>query len=117
MPFIREKMKNHNEIIKTAKRIITCEIEKWGLNMEKIYLFGSRARGDFGGDSDWDFYIILREDMNFAKKRKIITQIKRKLIEAKIPNDILLQSKSVVENRIKDVGYLIYYVIKEGVEI
>ena len=39
-------------ILKTAKKIITEKVEKYGYKVESVYLFGSRARGDFNEDSD-----------------------------------------------------------------
>lgn len=42
--------------IEIAKQIITEEIKKCGLEIKKLFLFGSRAKGDFAKDSDWDFF-------------------------------------------------------------
>lgn len=43
----------HSEILKR----ITSEIKKLEPEAE-VYLFGSRARGDFRSDSDWDVLIV-----------------------------------------------------------
>lgn len=43
----------HSEILKR----ITSEIKKLEPGTE-VYLFGSRARGDFRSDSDWDVLIV-----------------------------------------------------------
>lgn len=32
-------------------------------NIRRVYLFGSRARGDFDDDSDYDFIILCPEEM------------------------------------------------------
>ncbi|MFH1052436.1 MAG: nucleotidyltransferase domain-containing protein [bacterium] len=37
-----------------------------------IYLFGSRARGDYQDDSDWDLLILLDGMINTRRKEKII---------------------------------------------
>jgi len=42
--------------IEKAKQIITEVIKKCGLEIKKFILFGSRAKGDSGEDSDWDFF-------------------------------------------------------------
>ena len=39
------------------------------------------------------------------------------MAEFKIPNDIIIQSNSIVNMRKDNVGYLTYYVLKEGVEV
>jgi|Deesub1362A_J573_1020465.scaffolds.fasta_scaffold19064_2 predicted nucleotidyltransferase len=106
-----------NNEVEIAKKIITEEIEKVGLRIEKILLFGSRARGDYTRDSDWDFYVIIDREIPFIERRKIITCIRRRLAKSKIPNDIIIQSVSTVERRKNDVGYLSYYVLKEGIEV
>jgi predicted nucleotidyltransferase len=41
--------------LKDIKRIIIEELEKENIKVHKIILFGSRARGDFKEDSDWDY--------------------------------------------------------------
>ena len=100
--------------VEIAKKIATEEIKKFGLEVKEFYLFGSRAKGNFDKDSDWDFYIIVDKDINFAQKRKISAQIRIKLAQLKIPNDIIIQSQSVVEKRKNNIGYLTNYVLKEG---
>jgi predicted nucleotidyltransferase len=37
----------------------------------KVYLFGSRARGKYKPDSDWDFLILLNKPLNKDLKEKI----------------------------------------------
>ena len=41
--------------IEELKAIVSPVAEKYGV--DKVYLFGSRARGDHGEDSDYDFCI------------------------------------------------------------
>ncbi len=107
----------NNEIQNIAKKIITEELKKEGINAVKIILFGSRARGDYKEDSDWDFYVIVDRTLTFPEKSKIITRIRRRLAKERIPNDVVIQSFEEVNRRKNDVGYLTYYVLKEGVEI
>ena len=42
-------------------RIITSRLAE-SLNPEKIYLFGSFARNEENNESDYDIYIMLRDD-------------------------------------------------------
>lgn len=100
--------------IEIAKRIIIEEVKKFGAEIKKIFLFGSRARGNYNKDSDWDFYVVIDKDLDFTLKRKIYAQIRKRLAELRIPVDVFIQSESVVERRKNNVGYLIYYVLKEG---
>lgn len=109
-------MKMEKEI-EIAKQIIVEEVNKFGLEVKMVYLFGSRAKGNYTKDSDWDFYIVVDKNIDFRHKRKLNAQIRRRLAEMRIPNDIIIQSQSIVKKRINDVGYLTHYVLKEGVKI
>ncbi len=103
--------------LEKAKEIIKQEIENSGLKVEKLILFGSRARGEYRDDSDWDIYVIVNKDLSYNKKWEIILKIKRKLAELEIPNDIIINPLEWIEKYKNDVGRIIYYVLREGIEI
>ncbi len=107
-------MKSKLEI---AKQIIKEEIEKADLRLISLKLFGSRARGDSNRNSDWDFYAVVNEDIDFARKLEITSQPRRRLIEYDFSCDIIIHSISLVNKMKNDIGYITYYVFKEGVEI
>ncbi|MCD6256673.1 nucleotidyltransferase domain-containing protein, partial [Candidatus Aerophobetes bacterium] len=116
-----EKFNSNLTTDKETKELIKTTIKKvlsqFNIKLRKIILFGSRARGDHKKDSDWDCFVIVNSDLDREKKRKIIAKIKMELACFGIPNDIIIQSFRVVEERKNDVGYLTYYVLKEGIEI
>ena len=97
--------------------IIREELSKRGIGVERILLFGSRARGDYREDSDWDLFVVIDTSLSFSEKWDIIDTIKVRLAKAGIPNDIILKSKEEVEEDKQDVGKLTYYVLKEGIEV
>ena len=45
----------HRDMIVKLKKVIRPVAVKYGV--EAVYLFGSRARGDYRPDSDYDFYV------------------------------------------------------------
>lgn len=102
------------EILSLAKKVITEEIEKSGFKVIEIILFGSRAKGEENIDSDWDFYVVVDKEIDFKIKRKLVGKILTKLIQYKIPADILIQPEKIIKERQNDIGYLTYYVLKEG---
>jgi predicted nucleotidyltransferase len=106
-----------NEKLNEIKRIIIEELEKENIKVHKIILFGSRARGDFKEDSDWDVLVIVDRKLNFCKKWDIIDRIKLKLARSKIPNDIILKSDLELFENKNNIGSVVYYAIKEGREI
>ena len=113
---IISKKSKMQSILNTAKGIIKEELEKQGYRIVKIFLFGSRARGKGGKDSDWDFSVITEGDVSQEKKWEIIMRIKRRLAK-KIPNDVFIRTEKEVESQKRDVGMITYYALKEGIEI
>jgi len=61
--------------------------------------------------------VIVDRDIPFIRRGKIITYIRRRLAKSKVPNDIIVRSISAIDSRKGDVGYLSYYVLKEGIEV
>ena len=55
-----QEEKNIPELVKSAVFEIDPEAE--------VYLFGSRARGDFNDESDWDFLILTYREANLKLK-------------------------------------------------
>jgi predicted nucleotidyltransferase len=106
-----------DEKLKDIKRIIIEELEKENIKVHKIILFGSRARGDFNEDSDWDILVVVDRKLNFCKKWDIIDRIKLKLARSKIPNDIILKSHFELFENKNNIGSVVYYAIREGKEI
>ena len=49
------KQSLHRDMIANLKKVIRPIAKKYGA--EAVYLFGSRARGDYRPDSDYDFYV------------------------------------------------------------
>lgn len=103
--------------MKEAIELIKEELRKRGIEVKKIILFGSRAKGTHRKDSDWDFFVVIDKELSFSQKWEIIDDIKIRLAKLKIPNDIILKSEKEVEDIKDDVGRITYYVLKEGVEV
>ena len=100
-----------------TKQVIREEVERAGLEVRRVLLFGSRARGVARPDSDWDFYVILNADVDRKTRRQIASRIASRLAQEGIFVDLFLQSERVVQERAGDTGYLTYYVLKEGVPV
>ncbi len=52
------------ERLKLIKEIILNVAKKYNIEVDKIILFGSRARGDYREDSDWDLLIVTKNRLN-----------------------------------------------------
>jgi len=100
-----------------AIKIIKEELEKRGIKVIKVILFGSRVKGNYREDSDWDFFVVIHKKLSFSQKWDIIDEIKIRLAKLKIPNDIILKSEEEIEESKDDVGRITYYVLEEGIEV
>jgi predicted nucleotidyltransferase len=101
----------------TALRIIREIFTRKKIKIEKIIIFGSRARGDFNKDSDWDFLVIVDKEIEIKEKHRLIIQIKRKLAKLGIPNDIIIQSMSKFDSMKSFPGNISYVANFEGVTV
>ena len=106
-----------SEIRKLIKSIVLKELKLEGFKVKNIILFGSRARGDYDDRSDWDILVVVDEPINFSKKQKVASKIRRALATSRIPMDIVIKSEDEVEEQKDDVGYITYYALREGVKI
>ena len=59
----------------------------------EIVLYGSRARGDFGNESDWDILILTSVNLSKGKKKRIKDAIFDIELDAEEPISTLIYSK------------------------
>jgi len=78
----KEAMKNLKKFLEKA----AIECNKKGLKLEKAYLIGSRARGDYLENSDIDIILIIKgvENLNTLQRLQIIKNILTPNIEPRI---------------------------------
>jgi predicted nucleotidyltransferase len=108
---------NDNEKLEKIKEIILDECQKAGVVVDRIILFGSRARGDNREDSDFDIYVIIDDDLEFSDIMNIFIKIKRGLAKLHISNDVIIRSRDIFEKNKTCIGFISYYVNKEGINI
>jgi predicted nucleotidyltransferase len=104
-------------VLARVRQVIQEEVDREGCRVQQILLFGSRARGEARPDSDWDFYVVIDIDPGFHTRQKIASHICWRLAREGIFADVFIQSEQTVLERAKDMGYLTYYALKEGVAI
>ena len=61
------KITRQAEVVEKLKSILN----ELNIKYSKILLFGSRARGDFREESDWDFLIILKKPLDAKTKKEL----------------------------------------------
>ena len=83
----------------------------------RIILFGSRARGDFKGNSDYDLLIITKRTFSIKEKMEISKKANQTLAKLLIPSDIIIKSGDEVEYFKNQIGTVVREALKEGIEI
>ena len=63
------------EVRKMIKETIEKVLRQYDVKPLKIILFGSRAKGNYKGDSDWDCFVIVEGELDRGKKREILSLI------------------------------------------
>lgn len=100
-------MENSDKLVEYLNNVVDCQ---------KIYIFGSYARGDQRKDSDLDIYITVKN----LKERKInlVRKIRKFLLnKINMPMDILINTDEEFDKRKNIKSTLEYIVEKEGVKI
>ena len=79
---------------------------------ERIYLFGSTARGDAGPDSDYDLLLVVPDDAAPERKRSRLAY--ERLWGTGTAADILVWTKSSFDRRLHLPASLPATIIREG---
>lgn len=84
----------------------------------KIFLFGSRARGEYNIHSDYDLLIITGQNYSAKEKMNWESKIGRDLVYSfHAPFDVILQSEKEISITRGSKGHIAYYALKDGIEI
>ncbi len=81
----------------------------------RIYLFGSRARGNQTADSDIDLLIV--EDQEFRPQRSRwseLQRIRKALKPFRVPKDILVYSQDEFETWKDSLNHIVAHAVREG---
>ena len=82
---------------------------------ERVYLFGSYARGEAGPDSDLDFLVVEREPFGPMRSRLAeITRVRRALSTFRIAKDILVFSAEEFAHWMDSLNHIIARCAREG---
>ncbi len=78
----------------------------------RVYLFGSKARGEFGEDSDYDFLVVVPDDT--TKQDRETNEVFRLLRDIDAPIDVLVWRQADFDTRLRVVASLPATVSREG---
>ena len=84
----------------------------------KVILFGSRAKGIYTEESDFDLLIITEANLTEKEKLNTRSKIKKLLIKSlRKPFDVLLNLKQEVEIKKELPGHIVQFALNEGIEL
>ena len=100
------------------RRIVEVIVKE--IDPGRIILFGSRARGDYREDSDYDILVLkegIRPEDRRPLQRRIMRALWREDIYSLAAVDVIVQDVGRF-NRLKNERYLVYYAIsREGIVV
>jgi predicted nucleotidyltransferase len=104
---------SYHQILHTIKSTVNSFLPE-----SKVLLFGSRARGDGDQESDYDLLIVTTDTFAPRVKMNWENKIRKALVYSlKAPFDVILESENEVNEKKGLTGHIIYYAMKEAVEI
>ncbi|MCX5674001.1 MAG: nucleotidyltransferase domain-containing protein [Planctomycetota bacterium] len=99
-----------DEVLDEMVRAIVREVDP-----EQIWLFGSRARGEAGPDSDVDLLVVEREPFGPERSRwKELTRLWSAIIPFRAPVDILLYTQDEVGRYKTWANHVVAETFREG---
>ena len=101
----------------TIKKAVKEAAGEVGVEFSRLYLFGSRARGQADAKSDWDILVVVRGGLERRRQREIFVRISRRLAEVRIPADIIIRSEVQFEKARRRVFSIEKVVAREGIQL
>lgn len=84
----------------------------------RVWLFGSRAKGNHDAYSDYDLLVITPNQLTRAERLKWTNQLNWAIVKAiHAPIDILLFSEAEISEKQELPGHIVRSAIKEGVAL
>lgn len=101
-----------DENLKKIKEVVQAV-----LSGSRILLFGSRSRGNFNAESDYDILVIVKQNLSIKEKRTYASIIRKQLAEQEIDADIIVKTEADI-NYFKDkIGSITRAAVQEGISI
>ena len=103
--------------LKLIKEVILNTAKKYDIGVDKIILFGSRAREDYKEDSDWDILIVTKKVLDWKKRKAFLGDVLRTFAKMKIRVEMLIVDLETLDEYGKWKGFVYYHAMNEGIKI
>ncbi|MBU1121841.1 MAG: nucleotidyltransferase domain-containing protein [Candidatus Omnitrophica bacterium] len=84
---------------------------------KKVILFGSRARGDYSNQSDFDLLVILSKTVAMPRKIHLSTVLRKRFASRMIDADVLVKDSKDIEYLKDKPGSIVRNALKEGISL
>ena len=81
----------------------------------EVFLFGSRARNEASGDSDYDILLVTQTQLSPKEKLPLRTKIRKSLLLIGIRSDILIQSSLEIDRKKNLPGHIVRNILREAI--
>ena len=106
------------DVLELIKKVVLEEAERLGIGVEKIILFGSRARGDYREDSDYDILVVVKERLDWRTRKLLWRRIYRRLRPLlQTPIDLIIEDQDYYGGMVKEDLSLEAVASGEGIHV
>jgi len=97
------------ELIKSVVKELTAA--------EQIFLFGSRARGDFRPDSDYDVLAIVPHNLSQKERLRLSSHCRQRLAQMGVDADVFVKSPHEVSDYRDKRGSIVHEALESGIPL
>jgi len=111
----KEREKTRQDWRAAKKKAVEEAAGEVGVEFSRLYLFGSRARGQADAESDWDILVVVRGGLERGRQRELFVRISQRLAEKRSPADIIIRSEAQFEKARRRVFSIEKIAAREGI--
>lgn len=103
------------EIQNLAVKTIREEFSRRNIGVNRIVLFGSRAKGESRPDSDWDFLVVTENPLSRANRFDAQNAVISRCAKSMIDVELIVRDKQSVEAHSGTAGAIVNAALRDGV--
>ena len=113
------QLKKNDRALKEVEKAILDIAERYGLKILSIVLYGSRARGDYSFDSDYDFFVLFADDTSLLEYTQFVSELRLRLHrvkKVKLYSNTLSNFKHIMNSN-PFLGCFCFIISTEGIPV